>query len=73
LQVELAEVAVGFADALVAVDASGATHKQFLPGVGPYGEADAVRAALEWLKQHRPTHYANAVTKRLPDLLIPGA
>lgn len=60
-----------FADALAAVDESGASHKQFKPGIGPFGEADAVRAGLAWLKESQPSRYGAAVTKRLPDLLIP--
>ena len=34
--------------------------------------ADAARAALAWLKASRSDRYLRAVTKRLPDLLIPG-
>lgn len=70
---ELAALVEDFADALAAVDASGASHKQFRPGIGPFGEADAVRAALAWLKTSKPAMYGNAATKRLPDLLIPGS
>ena len=68
---ELAELVEDFADALVAVDLSGAAHKQFLPGIGPFGEADAVRAALAWLKKAKPHRFSKAATKRLPDLLVP--
>lgn len=69
---QLAALVEDIANALAAVDASGAAHKQFQPGIGPFGEADAVRAALAWLKTARPAMYEKAVTKRLPDLLIPG-
>jgi len=62
-----------FADALAAVDRSGAQHKHFQPGIGPFGEADAIRAALTELKAKHATHYAKAITRRLPDLLIPAA
>ena len=51
---ELAELVEDFADALAVVDASGATHKQFQPGIGPFGEADAVRSSLAWLKGSKP-------------------
>ncbi|GEM_PF-715037 len=61
-----------FAAALRDVDVSGASHKQFQPGIGPFGEADAVKAALLVLKAQCPDVYAAAVTKRQPDLLIPG-
>lgn len=60
-----------FADALKAIDGGGATHKHFHSGVGPFGEADAVRVALKWLQSTAPSEYSQAVTKRLPDLLIP--
>ncbi|EHR70753.1 hypothetical protein BurJ1DRAFT_1902 [Burkholderiales bacterium JOSHI_001] len=60
------------AAALAAVDSQRAVHKQFQPGIGPFGEADAVRAALAWLKEAKPERYRSAATKRLPDLLLPG-
>lgn len=69
---ELSLLVEDFADALAAVDASRAAHKQFQPGIGPFGEADAVRAALAWLKGSKPEAYKSAATKRLPDLLVPG-
>ena len=69
---DLAALIEDLADALVAVDASRSVHKQFQPGVGPFGEADAVRAALTWLKDSKPDRYKAGATKRLPDLLIPG-
>jgi len=46
----LEELAIDFADALKSIDADKRSHKQFAPGVGPYGEADAVRAALSKLR-----------------------
>jgi len=67
----LSEFVSDFADALAAVDAMRVSHKQFHPGIGPFGEADAVRTALARLKKVNPNRYLNAVTKRLPDLLIP--
>ena len=69
---ELAALIEDLADALVAVDASRAAHKGFQPGIGPFGETDAVRAALAWLKDAKRNSYQAAATKRLPDLLIPG-
>jgi hypothetical protein len=41
---ELAALVEDIASALAAVDAERAVHKQFKPGIGPFGEADAVRA-----------------------------
>ena len=69
---ELAELVSDFADALAAVDNQRSVHKEFQPGIGPFGEADAVRTALVWLRQAKPEQYGLAATKRLPDLLIPG-
>lgn len=68
----LAELVADFADALAAVDATHAVHKEFQPGIGPFGEADAVRAALAWLRESTAQTYRLAVTKRLPDLLVPS-
>lgn len=72
MRIELSTFLGDFADALKAVDSSGLSHKHFQPGIGPYGESDAVRAALHWLKEKTPDRYSLALTKRLPDLLIPG-
>jgi len=68
----LADLVTDFADALAAVDATRSVHKEFQPGIGPYGEADAVRAALAWLRDARAPAYRLAATKRLPDFLVPG-
>ena len=70
-QLTLEQLAADFADALKSVDADQLAHKHFSPGVGPYGEADAVRAAASKLQIGKPSVYSAAVTKRLPDLLIP--
>lgn len=68
----LGDLVSDFADALAAVDSTRAAHKAFQPGIGPFGEAEAVRAALAWLRDSGATAYRSAATKRLPDLLIPG-
>lgn len=68
---ELLEFCELFADALVEADRQGLCHKTFQPGIGPFGEADAVRLALGSLKQ-RDTRFANGQIKRQPDLFIPG-
>jgi hypothetical protein len=69
---ELAELVADFADGLAAVDSSRVAHKEFQPGIGPYGEAQAVGAALKHMQARKPAHYSKAATKRLPDVLIPG-
>jgi hypothetical protein len=61
-----------FAAGLQAIDTSGVAHKTFRPGVGPYGEAEAVRRALQHMRESKPQLFDDALTKRLPDLLIPG-
>jgi hypothetical protein len=71
--VDLSTFVNDFADALAEVDRSGTRHNQFQPGIGPFGEADAIRAALNELKNKYFDRYGEAVTKRLPDLLIPGS
>ncbi len=71
-QILLGQLAADFADALKSVDSDQLSHKKFSPGIGPYGEADAVRAALPKLQNANRSRYADAVIKRVPDLLIPG-
>ena len=61
-----------FGRALTAIDRSGKAHKKFQAGIGPYGEADAVRLALDCMSAECPKLFSNAVVKRVPDLLIPG-
>lgn len=69
---ELREVVRDLADAFEAVDSGRARHKDFQPGIGPFGEAQAVRVALAELQRLKPDAYRSAVVKRIPDLLIPG-
>jgi hypothetical protein len=71
MAISLHQLVKDFGDALQVVDASRRTHKTFQPGIGPFGEADATKAALEILRQQDPRTYGKAVTKRQPDLLIP--
>ena len=71
-RLSLSRLANDLADALFQVDVSGAAHKAYQPGIGPFGEAEAVKAVLLWLKQNKPDVYGDAVIKRKPDLLIPG-
>ena len=61
-----------FAEGLHAIDRCGVAHKAFQLGVGPYGEADAIRRALEHMRDVNPQLFGHARTKRLPDILIPG-
>jgi hypothetical protein len=68
----LEQVVEGFAAGLFSIDRCGLPHKTFRLGVGPYGEADAVRRALQHMREHNPKQFGEAKTKRLPDILIPG-
>jgi len=68
----LKQIVDGFAEGLRDIDASGVPHKSFKPGVGPYGEADAVRLALQHMRSQSPDLFSEARAKRLPDVLIPG-
>jgi hypothetical protein len=47
-------------------------HKTFQPGVGPYGEGEALRLAVQQMRTQSPKLFSEARTKRLPDVLIPG-
>jgi hypothetical protein len=60
-----------FVEAMKLEDESGRRHKNFRPGIGPYGESDALRAALAIMKFAHPDKYQSALIKRRPDLLIP--
>jgi hypothetical protein len=66
------QVVDGFAEGLEAIDRSRIPHKLFQPGVGPYGEAEAIRQALQHMRARSPDLFSEARTKRLPDVLIPG-
>jgi hypothetical protein len=68
----LEDLTVDFADALKHVDTDQLAHRRYSPGIGPYGEAEAVRAAMSKLREAKPSTYADAIIKRVPDLLIPG-
>jgi hypothetical protein len=68
---DLRSVLADIANAVTAVDSSGVAFKQFLPGVGPYGEPQLVRLIADYLVSL--SSYSGLVqTKRVPDLLIRG-
>jgi hypothetical protein len=72
MDVSLKQVVDAFAEGLHAIDAGGIAHKIFKPGVGPYGEAEAIRLALQHMLAQSPELFSEARTKRLPDVFIPG-
>ena len=72
MECTLLSVLDAFTAGLRAVDESIIAHKNFQPGVGPYGEAEAVRLALNYMREQSPELFSAAKTKRLPDVLIPG-
>ena len=51
-----------FADGLHAIDRCGVAHKAFQLGVGPYGEADAIRRAVEHMRDVNPQLFGKART-----------
>lgn len=69
---ELAELVSRIAEALKCIDSSKVPHKTFQPGVGPYGEPQLVRKLIEHLRQSAPAEFGATVSKREPDVLIPG-
>ena len=67
------ELIVGrFAEALKWIDSSREQYRNFQPGVGPYGEPQVVKKAVEYLRKTHPVEFRGARTKREPDVLIPG-
>lgn len=72
MALRLSHVLKDFADALKAIDRRRIAHKDFRPGIGPFGEAIAVKEALKQMKEVPLGRYANAITKQFPDLLIPS-
>ncbi|PYL10289.1 MAG: hypothetical protein DME33_01675, partial [Verrucomicrobia bacterium] len=71
VDVSLKQVVNAFAEGLLAIDGSGVPHKLFKPGVGPDGEGEAVRLALQHMRARSPEFFSEARTKQLPDVLIP--
>jgi hypothetical protein len=67
---ELIEITTDIADALVDIDTSGVPFKNFLPGVGPYGEPQLIKLIVQYLN-NLPKYKGRVVSRRTPDLLIP--
>jgi len=67
----LEEVANDTADAITHLDASRKAFGSFQPGVGPCGEPQLVNFIAEYLNG-LPKYRKAALTKRTPDLLVPG-
>jgi hypothetical protein len=72
MSISLGQIVNHFAEALAEVDRLGLQNKNYLAGIGPFGEVVAVRETLKYLKAAYPSIYRTAVTKRCPDLLIPN-
>lgn len=68
---DLETVVTDVADALKEVDSSGVPFKNFLPGVGPYGEPQLVKKICEYLNALE-RYCRCAKTKRTPDLILAG-
>jgi hypothetical protein len=67
----LDHVVADIADALVSIDASNVSFKNFKPGVGPYGEPQLLRAVVGRLTQ-TPRYAGRIATRRTPDVLVTG-
>jgi hypothetical protein len=67
----LAELLEDVADTLVNVDKESEPFRTFQRGVGPYGEPQLLKLIAAHLKA-LPAYGGEVVTKRTPDLLIPG-
>ena len=70
-QMNLNELVQNITEALVRVDASREAFRGFQPGVGPYGEPQLVRLIATHLNG-LPQFHGTVLTKRTPDLLVPG-
>jgi len=70
MTISLETVVEKIANALVVIDASGVGFRNFLPGVGPYGEPQLLTAVASRLNASLPCD-GGICTKRIPDLLIP--
>ncbi len=68
---DLQEVVTDVMAALIAVDSSRRPFKHFQPGVGPYGEPQLVKLIAGHLNT-LPKYDTRVLTKRSPDLLVPG-
>jgi len=67
----LKELVSDITAAIVHIDGTRACFRGFRPGVGPFGEPQLVKLIADELNE--PLKYPHpAVTKRSPDLLIPG-
>jgi hypothetical protein len=60
-----------FAEALKWIDSSCEPHKSYRPGVGPYGEPQVAKKAVQYLRATYPAEFKRARTKREPDILVP--
>jgi hypothetical protein len=72
MECSLERIVECFGRALRAIDRSGQSHKRFQAGIGPYGEADAIRLAIREMRNDCPQLFSKAVVKRVPDMLITG-
>ena len=61
-----------FAEGIVALDKSGVPHKNFNPGVGPYGEPQLFKSIVSYISEEHSAEFKGIRTKQKPDILIPG-
>lgn len=62
----LDQIVSDFAEALRCVDAKSPVCKEFLPGIGPFGEREAVQLAFQEMLSARGGTYGTARPEKLP-------
>jgi hypothetical protein len=65
----LKQIVDAFGEGLHAIDNSNVAHKRFQPGVGPYGEAQAVPLALQHMREHQPRFVLRSSNETAPGCL----
>src|SRR5579862_2069381 len=68
---DLDELVRDVADSLIRADASEVAFRSFQRGIGPYGEPQLIKLVAKHLNE-KPNYPGMVVTKRTPDLFIPG-
>ena len=70
---ELNRVLDVMAEGILDLDKSRIPHKEFKPGVGPYGEPQLFRSIVAYISHTYPDEFSGIRTAKQPDILIPGS
>ncbi len=65
-------ILTAFADGLSHIDASKIPHKNFRPGVGPYGEPQLLKELVSFIQGNYSDEFPGIRTQRTPDVLVPN-